>query len=76
LNWWVARAAGVSAWQFHRTGAGKRDRARDPRHRSAYNPMSANLRELSKRMEAELFGYGARRRHSGRLRLLAQSGQQ
>ena len=40
----------------HRAGAGQRAR---PRHRwppTAYNPMSANLRELSKRMEAELFG--------------------
>ena len=51
----VARAAGVSAWQFV-----------SPALASAlflgivatvaYNPMSANLRELSKRMEAELFG--------------------
>jgi len=51
----VARAAGVSAWQFI-----------SPALASAillgtlatvvYNPMSANLSELSKRMEAELFG--------------------
>jgi lipopolysaccharide export system permease protein len=51
----VARAAGVSAWQFIA-----------PALVSAivlgtlatvgYNPMSANLSELSKRMEAELFG--------------------
>ena len=51
----VARAAGVSAWQFIA-----------PALASAlllgalatvtYNPMSANLRELSKRMEAELLG--------------------
>ncbi len=51
----VARAAGVSAWQFI-----------SPALASAlllgilatvgYNPMSASLRELSKRMEAELFG--------------------
>ena len=51
----VARAAGVSAWQFISPALG-----------SAlligviatvgYNPMSANLREMSKRMEAELFG--------------------
>jgi lipopolysaccharide export system permease protein len=51
----VARAAGVSAWQFIA-----------PALASAivlgilatvgYNPMSANLREQSKRMEAELFG--------------------
>src|SRR5579872_3373504 len=51
----VARAAGVSAWQFIA-----------PALVSAvilgilattlYNPMSADLRELSKRMEAELFG--------------------
>jgi lipopolysaccharide export system permease protein len=51
----VARAAGVSAWQFI-----------SPALASAlllgalattiYNPMSANLREVSKRMEADLFG--------------------
>jgi len=51
----VARAAGVSAWQFIA-----------PALASAillgtlatvvYNPVSANLSELSKRMEAELFG--------------------
>jgi lipopolysaccharide export system permease protein len=51
----VARAAGVSAWQFIA-----------PALASAillgflatvgYNPMSANLREISKRMEADLFG--------------------
>jgi lipopolysaccharide export system permease protein len=51
----VARAAGVSAWQFIA-----------PALVSAivlgtlatvgYNPMSANMSELSKRMEAELFG--------------------
>jgi len=51
----VARAAGVSAWQFIA-----------PALASAillgslativYNPMSASLSELSKRMEAELFG--------------------
>ena len=51
----IARAAGVSAWQFIA-----------PALASAiligsfatlvYNPVSANLRELSKRMEAELFG--------------------
>ena len=50
----VARAAGISAWQFI-----------SPALASAlilgvlattlYNPMSANLRELSKKMEAELF---------------------
>ncbi len=51
----VARAAGVSAWQFISPalasaivlGIGAT---------TAYNPMSANLRELSKQMEAELFG--------------------
>jgi lipopolysaccharide export system permease protein len=51
----VARAAGVSAWQFI-----------SPALASAillgvlattvYNPMSANLREISKQMEAQLFG--------------------
>jgi lipopolysaccharide export system permease protein len=51
----VARAAGVSAWQFMSPalaaaiilGIGAT---------VAYNPMSANLREISKRMEADLFG--------------------
>src|SRR6201998_1735893 len=51
----VARAAGVSAWQFiaralaSAIGLG----ILAP---TAYNPMSANLREISKRMEAELLG--------------------
>ena len=54
----VARAAGVSAWQFI-----------SPALASAlllgivatvaYNPMSAYMRERSKQMEAELFGNGA-----------------
>lgn len=51
----VARAAGVSAWQFispalaSAIGLGVLATV-------AYNPMSANLSELSKRMEAQLFG--------------------
>src|SRR6202140_2947339 len=51
----VARAAGVSAWQFmapalaSAIGLGILATI-------AYNPMSANLREFSKRMEADLFG--------------------
>jgi lipopolysaccharide export system permease protein len=51
----VARAAGVSAWQFiapalaSAIGLGALATI-------VYNPMSANLSELSKRMEAELFG--------------------
>jgi lipopolysaccharide export system permease protein len=51
----VARAAGVSAWQFiapalaSAIGLGIVAT-------TGYNPISANLRELSKRMEAELFG--------------------
>jgi lipopolysaccharide export system permease protein len=51
----VARAAGVSAWQFmapalaSAIGLGILATI-------AYNPMSANLREISKRMEADLFG--------------------
>ena len=51
----VARAAGVSAWQFiapalaSALGLGILAT-------TIYNPMSANLRELSKQMEAELLG--------------------
>jgi lipopolysaccharide export system permease protein len=51
----VARAAGVSAWQFispalaSAIGLGVLATV-------AYNPMSASLSELSKRMEAQLFG--------------------
>jgi lipopolysaccharide export system permease protein len=51
----VARAAGVSAWQFispalaSAIGLGVLATI-------AYNPMSANLREVSKQMEAQLFG--------------------
>jgi lipopolysaccharide export system permease protein len=51
----VARAAGVSAWQFiapalaSAIGLGVIAT-------TGYNPISANLREVSKRMEAELFG--------------------
>jgi lipopolysaccharide export system permease protein len=51
----VARAAGVSAWQFIApalTSAILLGTVATV----AYNPMSANLRETSKRMEAELFG--------------------
>jgi lipopolysaccharide export system permease protein len=51
----VARAAGISAWQFispalaSAIGLGVLATV-------AYNPMSANLREVSKQMEAQLFG--------------------
>jgi lipopolysaccharide export system permease protein len=51
----VARAAGVSAWQFI-TPALAGAILLGVFATTAYNPMSANLRELSKRMEAELFG--------------------
>jgi lipopolysaccharide export system permease protein len=51
----VARAAGVSAWQFI-SPALACALALGVLATTAYNPMSANLRELSKRMEAELFG--------------------
>jgi lipopolysaccharide export system permease protein len=51
----VARAAGVSAWQFI-TPALASAILLGVLATIAYNPMSANLRELSKRMEAELFG--------------------
>lgn len=51
----VARAAGVSAWQFIAPALASA-LALGIIATTAYNPMSANLRELSKRMEAELFG--------------------
>jgi lipopolysaccharide export system permease protein len=51
----VARAAGVSAWQFISPALASAI-ALGITATIAYNPMSANLRELSKRMEAELFG--------------------
>jgi lipopolysaccharide export system permease protein len=51
----VARAAGVSAWQFI-SPALVSALVLGVLATVAYNPMSANLRELSKRMEAELFG--------------------
>ncbi len=51
----VARAAGVSAWQFISPALGSAI-ILGALATTAYNPMSANLRELSKRMEAELFG--------------------
>jgi lipopolysaccharide export system permease protein len=51
----VARAAGVSAWQFISPALASAV-ILGTLATVAYNPMSANLRELSKRMEAELFG--------------------
>jgi lipopolysaccharide export system permease protein len=51
----VARAAGVSAWQFIAPALASA-MVLGLLATIAYNPMSANLRELSKRMEAELFG--------------------
>jgi lipopolysaccharide export system permease protein len=51
----IARAAGVSAWQFI-APALVASIILGVLATIAYNPMSANLRELSKRMEAELFG--------------------
>ncbi len=51
----VARAAGVSAWQFIAPALGSAI-VLGILATTAYNPMSANLRELSKKMEAELFG--------------------
>src|SRR5438309_2418836 len=52
----VARAAGVSAWQFISPALASAI-ILGTIATIAYNPMSANLRELSKRMEAELFGW-------------------
>src|SRR5437879_1721126 len=51
----VARAAGVSAWQFIAPALASAILL-GVLATTAYNPISANLRELSKRMEAELFG--------------------
>jgi lipopolysaccharide export system permease protein len=51
----VARAAGVSAWQFIAPALASAI-VLGILATVAYNPMSANLRELSKRMEAQLFG--------------------
>jgi lipopolysaccharide export system permease protein len=51
----VARAAGVSAWQFIAPALAS-SILLGTLATVVYNPVSANLRELSKRMEAELFG--------------------
>src|ERR1700759_485288 len=51
----VARAAGVSAWQFIAPALAAA-MILGVLATVAYNPMSANLRELSKQMEAQLFG--------------------
>ncbi len=51
----VARAAGVSAWQFIAPALGSA-LLLGILATTVYNPVSANLRELSKRMEGELFG--------------------
>ena len=51
----VARAAGVSAWQFI-SPALVCALVLGLLATVVYNPMSTNLRELSKKMEAELFG--------------------
>jgi lipopolysaccharide export system permease protein len=51
----VARAAGVSAWQFISPALASA-LVLGVLATVAYNPMSANMREQSKQMEAELFG--------------------
>jgi len=51
----VARAAGVSAWQFIAPALASAILL-GVLATVAYNPISANLREQSKRMESELFG--------------------
>ena len=51
----VARAAGVSAWQFMAPALASAI-GLGIIATTGYNPISANLRELSKRMEADLFG--------------------
>ncbi len=66
----VARAAGVSAWQFIAPALASAI-VLGILATTAYNPMSANLREISKRMEAELFGYAP---GGGRCRMRPASG--
>src|ERR1700744_4204386 len=51
----IARAAGVSAWQFIAPALGS-SIVLGIMATTLYNPMSANLRELSKKMEAEIMG--------------------
>jgi lipopolysaccharide export system permease protein len=51
----VARAAGISAWQFIAPALASAI-VLGVLATTAYNPMSANLSEISKRMEAQLFG--------------------
>jgi lipopolysaccharide export system permease protein len=51
----VARAAGVSAWQFIAPALAS-SIVLGILATTAYNPMSADLRETSKKMEAQLFG--------------------
>ncbi|MBS0530141.1 MAG: LPS export ABC transporter permease LptG [Proteobacteria bacterium] len=51
----IARAAGVSAWQFISPALACAILI-GVIATTAFNPMSTNLKELSKRMEAELFG--------------------
>jgi len=67
----VARAAGVSACNSSRR-VGERDLLGSSHDN--LQPDVCKLRELSKRMEAELFG-SAPAAASGRLRFLDQSGQ-
>jgi len=63
-NWWWRAPPASSAWQFIAPALASAILL-GTLATVAYNPMSANLRELSKRMEAELFGSAPRRRHSG-----------
>ena len=51
----VARAAGVSAWQFIAPALAS-SIVLGIMATTLYNPMSANMREISKQMEAKLFG--------------------
>lgn len=51
----VARAAGISAWQFIAPALASA-LVLGLLATTVYNPVSANLRELSKRMEADMFG--------------------
>jgi lipopolysaccharide export system permease protein len=73
----VARAAGISAWQFIAPAviiAGLIGVATT----TLYNPISANLREQSTRLEAELFGRDSSFRGPGRdfwLRQRSEDGQ-
>ena len=71
----VARAAGVSAWQFIAPALASAI-VLGILATTAYNPMSANLRETLQADGSGAVRLRARRRRPGRIRLLDQPGQQ